>query len=270
MKIFRPITSVVRFGEIVASMWCRDDLRTDLEYRFIIVCPGLPGHPYSRNPAKLEKLIEKGFVLVYPDYIGTWASYGTMSWEKCVDTVLQSIEFIKKGRGESAYDMSKSSWRVKDIILLGGSFGGSVVLVAGAKTEDIRFIISVTAPTTWRNHSRIPEEPGEPIEGLFDSIQRGWENLWRIPNRKEWDRLATGDMDLNPIDYIEELSEKNTLLVHGEIDNVVTARRSMDLHQQLLKGKGKHELLILPGEGHKGNEIIGREDIIERVLRFLG
>jgi pimeloyl-ACP methyl ester carboxylesterase len=251
-------------------MWCEDDLQSNLEYRFMIVCPGMPGHPYSRNPAKLEGLIEKGFVLVYPDYVGTWASYGTMSWEKCVDTVLQSIEFIKKRTGVSAYDRSRMSWGVRDIILLGGSFGGSVVLVAGAKSKDIRPIISVAAPTNWRNHSRIPEESGEPIDGLFDSIQRGWENLWRIPSRKEWDRLVRGDVDLNPVDYVEELGDKNTLLVHGEIDNIVAATRSIDLHQQLLKGKGKHELLILRGEGHKGNDVIGREDIIERVLRFLG
>jgi hypothetical protein len=98
MGIFTPIISVVRFGKIAASMWYGNDLRPDLEYRFMIVCPGLPGHPYSRNPAKLEGLIEKGFVLLYPDYIGTWGSYGKMSWEKCVDTVSQSIEFIKQGR----------------------------------------------------------------------------------------------------------------------------------------------------------------------------
>lgn len=269
MKTFRPTIAVVRFGKIVASLWSTDMLQQDSEYRFMIVCPGLPGHPYSRSPAKLEGLIERAFVLLYPDYIGTWGSYGTMSWEKCVDTVLQSIEFLGQGKGESAYDKSTISWRVKDIILLGGSFGGSVALVAGAKSKDVRSIISVAAPTDWRNHSRIPEEPGEPIDELFNSIQRGWKNLWRIPSKKEWNRLARGLVDLNPVDYVEELSDKDTLLIHGEIDNIVAARRSMDLHLRLQKGKGRHELLILHGEGHKGNEVIGREDIIERVLGFL-
>jgi dipeptidyl aminopeptidase/acylaminoacyl peptidase len=269
MTILRPVIAVVRFGEIVASIWSKDNLRPNLEYRFMIVCPGLPGHPYSRNPAKLEGLIEKGFVIVYPDYIGTWASYGTLSWEKCVDTVLQSIEFVKLGKEESAYDRSKISWKVKDIALLGGSFGGSVVLVAGAKSKDIRSIISVAAPTNWRNHSRIPDEPGEPIDELFDSIMRGWENLWRIPSRKEWDRLARGEVDLNAVDYLEELRGMNTLLIHGEVDNIVTPQRSIDLHQKLQNGRGKHELLILSGEGHRGNDIVGREDITQRVLKFL-
>jgi dipeptidyl aminopeptidase/acylaminoacyl peptidase len=193
-----------------------------------------------------------------------------MSWEKCVDTVLQSIEFIKQGRGESAYNTSTISWRAKDIILAGGSFGGSVVLVAGAKSKDIRSIISVAATTNWRDHSRIPEEPGEPIDELFESIRRGWENLWRIPSKKEWDRLARGDVDLSPADYVEELRDKNTLLIHGELDNIVAARRSVDLHQNLQSGNAKHELLILQREGHRRNDVIGREDIIEMVLRFLG
>jgi dipeptidyl aminopeptidase/acylaminoacyl peptidase len=75
---------------------------------------------------------------------------------------------------------------------------------------------------------------------------------------------------LSPADYVEELRDKNTLLIHGELDNIVAARRSVDLHQNLQSGNAKHELLILQREGHRRNDVIGREDIIEMVLRFLG
>lgn len=218
----------------------------------MVFCYGLPSHPYQHSPAKVEGLIEEGFVLFYPNYVGTWGSYGTMSWENCVSTVLQSIDFLKGGKGENAYNRSSIAWEVKDIVLVGGSFGGSVALVAGAKSKEIKNIVSVAAPTDWRDHSRIAEEPGEPIDELFNSIKRGWNNLWRIPSKKEWDRLATGKVDLNPIDYIKELRDKNILLIHGELDNIVAVKRSKLLYEQLKTGKGKTQATDSQGRRPQG------------------
>ena len=262
--------TVFRFGDIVASMWSKESLESNKKFRFMIFCYGLPSHPYQHNPAKVEKLIERGFVLIYPNYIGTWASYGIMSWENCTNTILQTIDFLRGGEGKNIYDDSKILWKVKDITLVGGSFGGAVVLVAGAKSKYIKNIIAVCAPTNWRNHSRIPEEKGEPIEKLYYTIQKGWKNLWRIPNKEEWDRLVNGSADLNAVDYIEELKNKNVLLIHGELDNIVVAKRSIDLYSQLKKGNGNHKLIILKNEGHEGNYIIGREDVFTQVIDWLG
>ena len=266
----RPKLNVFRFGNIVASMWSKESLESNKEYRFMIFCYGLPSHPYQHNPAKVEKLIEEGFVIIYPNYIGTWASYGTMSWENCVDTVLQTIDFLKEGKGESISSESKFSWKVKDITLVGGSFGGAVVLVAGAKSKDVEYIISVAAPTNWRDHSRISEESREPIEELYYIVQEGWKNLWRIPSKEEWNRLVDGSADLNAVDYINELRNKNVLLIHGEFDDIVAPKRSIDLYNQLKKGNGNHKLIILKNDHHLGNDSIGREDLCPQVINWLG
>ncbi len=265
----KPKLTVFRFGDIITSMWSKENLESNREYRFMIFCYGLPSHPYQHNPAKVEKLIESGFVLIYPHYLGTWASYGTMSWENCTNTILQTIDFLKGGNGENIYDDSKVLWKVEDITLVGGSFGGAVVLVAGAKSKYIKNIIAVCAPTNLRDHSRIPEETGEPIEKLYCTVKNGWENLWRIPSKEEWDKLVDGSADLNAIDYIEELKNKNVLLIHGDLDNIVAAKRSIDLHNQLKKGNGNHKLIILKNEGHEGNYIIGREDLLPQVTDWL-
>lgn len=266
----RPTIKVFKFGDIVATMWYRDELTPKKARRFILSCHGLPSHPYQHNPAKMEPLLDKGFVMLFPNYIGTWASSGTMSWENCVETVHRTIDFIKAESGNNLYDNAPLSWRVKDITLLGGSFGASVVLVAGAKSADVKNIIAVAGPTNWRNHSRIPEEAAEPIEELFDVVQAGWGNLWRIPHKKEWMRLVKGTADLNAVDYVDALKEKNVLLIHGRDDRIVAAKRSIELHESIKKGKGKHELLILEGEGHQGNDVVGRDDILPKVLGFLG
>ncbi len=259
----------VRFGDVVASVWSKEPLSPDKNYRFVISSHGLPSHPYQHNPSKLENLLEKGFVIVFPNYVGTWASYGRMSWEGCVETILQTIEFIQTGQGESLYDETIFSWEVEDIILLGGSFGASIALVAGAKSDEVKNIIAIAGPTDWRDHSRIPEEAAEPIADLYNSIQRGWENLWRIPSREEWQRLVDGTADINPIDYVSELMGKNVLLIHGEADPVVSVKRSIDLNEKLKEGTGKHELLILEGHGHISQPILGEKSVLDTVLSFL-
>lgn len=266
----RPTLKVFKFGGIVATMWYGENLSPDKVRRFIISCHGLPSHPYQHNPAKMEPLLDKGFVMLFPNYIGTWGSSGTMSWENCVRTVHRAIDFLKAGSGNNLYDNAEVTWEVKDVTLLGGSFGASVVLVAGAKSADVKNIIAVAGPTNWKDHSRIPEEAAEPIEELFNVVQRGWSHLWRIPGKEEWMRLVEGTADLNAVDYVDSLKEKNILLIHGGDDTIVAAKRSRELYKSIKKGKGKHELLILEGEGHRGNDVVGRDDVLPRVLAFLG
>ena len=253
------------------SMWFKDGIDPDMKHRFIISCHGLPSHPYQHNPAKMERLLDEGYILVFPNYIGTWASDGHMTWENCVRTITGTIGFLESGKarkvGQYTGDGSIIRWKVHDISLLGGSFGGSVALVAGAKSG-VQNIIAIAAPTDWRNHSRIPEESAEPIEDLYDAVMEGWGNLWRIP-REEWDRLVDGSCDLNPIDYADVLKGKRVMLIHGEADEVVSVKRSRHLHELLADGDGKHELLVLDGEGHKGSDLAGRSDIFSRVHTFL-
>src|SRR3989338_7256453 len=227
----KPKFSVFRHGDVVTTVWSKSGIDKDKKYRFMIFCYGLPSHPYQHSPAKVEKFLENDFILVYPNYIGTWASYGTMSWEKCVDSILQTIEFLKSGTARETYDNSKIGWKVKDIILVGGSFGGTVALVAGAKSKDIKKIISVAAPTNFRSHNRIKNQPEESLENLYFCIMRGWKNLWRIHNRQEWERLVEGRADINPVDYINFMKIKD--------------------------------------EGHVGNDFIGTEKINNKVLAWL-
>src|SRR3989338_2377610 len=196
----KPIFTVFNYKGIILHLWSRERLRSDKKYRFLIFCYGLPSHPYQHNPAKLENFLEKNYVLIYPQYLGTWGSNGNMSWENCVHTILETVMFINNHKGINTYDQAEISWNVNDISIVGGSFGGSIALVSGAKSEFIKNIIAIASPTNWRNHSRIPEESAEPIEELYDTIQRGWKNLWRIPNKKEWKRLVDGSADINPID----------------------------------------------------------------------
>jgi len=265
----RPRHFSFRFGKIKATVWFYERLEKDRKYRFMIFCHGLPGHPYQFNPAKIECLIKRGFVLVFPDYIGTWASYGNMSWENCVATILQTIAWLKKGEGRELRDNTKVGWGLKDIILVGSSFGGSIALVAGAKSDDIQKIISFAAPIDYRSHSKIKGED-EPIEDLYEVVVREAGALWRIADKGEWRRLVRGDADINPIDYVEFLKNKDVFLVHGDKDRVVSVKRSDNLFRSLRTGKGTHKILILKGEKHIGYDSICQKNLMPKILRWLG
>lgn len=268
-----PEYHVFNVNGIRLWMWFKEVLDPNKKYHFIISCHGLPSHPYQHTPAKMENVTDAGFVMVFPNYIGTWGSDGTMSWENCVKTILSTVNFIKSGQGKKVTQYVDEDavikWKVKDITLLGGSFGGSVALVAGAKSKYVKNIISIAAPTNWRNHSKIPEEPAEPIEDLFNAVKDGWKHLWRIPNKEEWMRLVKGTVDLNAVDYIEALKSRNTLLIHGDADKVVSVNRTKELHEKVKIGKGKHEIIILKGESHLGNQIIGRAEILSKIVEYL-
>lgn len=261
-----PKHNVFNFNGIRLSMWFKGEMRPEGEYSFIISCHGLPSHPYQHNPAKMENVLDAGYVMVFPNYIGTWASEGVMSWENCVKTILETIKFIKSGKGKKVSHSENIKWKVKDITLLGGSFGGSVALVAGAKS-DVEKIISVAGPTNYRDHSKIPEESAEPIEDLYYEVKEGWGNLWRV-SKAEWDRLAKGECDLNPVDYKDVLKDKDTMLIHGKKDEVVAVKRAKQLHKELKKGKGNHKLMLLD-EGHIGNHILGKKKVFSKVKEFL-
>jgi dipeptidyl aminopeptidase/acylaminoacyl peptidase len=60
----------------------------------------------------------------------------------------------------------------------------------------------------------------------------------------------TGNLDLNPIDYVPQLKKKNVLLIHGSADDVVPVAHSKTLFTKLKGGRGNHKLIIIKGADH--------------------
>lgn len=255
-----------KYGKILANMHWDDNFDLLSPRQFIISVHGLPSHPYQLNSAPLNEYLRMGFVIILPEYIGTWGSYGINTLESCVDTILETIQFLKKGKAQNLLNGKNVAWKVKEIILLGGSFGGSVALIAGAKSKAIRKIIAVAPPTDYRTHNKKYHE--EDLNETWQTVKKGFENLWRL-DKKYFDKLQQGKIDLNPVDYVNELKRKNVLLVHGENDKSVSIKRSIEL-LKLIKSKNRNSKLIaLKGEGHLGNDVIGKSKLFKEISRWL-
>lgn len=259
------------YGDILATMWFSSPLQTNKKYRFIIVCHGLPSHPYQHAPAKLEKLLDAGFVLLYPQYRGTQNSKGTFTWEGCIETVASSAEFLRSGKGRGLYNKdsgkTEMQWSVKDITVLGLSFGGSVALVAGAKSYLIDNIISVAGPIDYRTHNRLKDVPEDSMECIYSFIDIALRSLWRTVTREEYQRIIDGSADVNPVDYVSELKNKKVLLVHGEKDVAVGISRSKELYAHIKGGKGKKKFIVVKNTGHE--LCLPSPSIVPKIVSFL-
>jgi len=260
---FRPHSRVFQNGPVHATLWWAGELSPKKPRKFLILCHGLPSHPYQMAPHKLEGWLRKGYALLYPHYIGSGASHGRFTFEGCVETVRRCAAFLKAGRGREAYGNALVAWKARDVILVGGSFGGSVVLVAGAKIPAVKSIIALAAPIDWRS---LPESD-ESLQDIYRSIRRGYRQVWRV-SKSERGRLERGTVDFNPVDYIPQLRKKRVCLIHGLKARTVPPESSATFY--VLLDKGPHRLILVKNGRHFGHDILGRKEMMRAVLEWLG
>ncbi len=251
----------VRSGKVFISLAYAD---LSKPIRVIILAYGLPGSPPNTNDLFVRRFVSRGFVVAVPEYIGTFDSYGQCNFENCVDTLLETIRLFSNGIAKDLITMEVLHWRVKELVLIGGSFGASIALVAGARS-DIRKIVSLAAPTNYR-------DIGDEEESIIDDyhiMKRAFPKTWRFASKKAWTDLDKGVLDLNAVDYAKSLRSKNVLLVHGMKDKSVNFKRSAQLYVMIKGGKGKKRLILLQKEGHFGLRALRKPKVFNEVIRFL-
>lgn len=210
-----PVTrNVFKHSGILMTFWSSSRSWSETK-KFVVMCHGCPSHPFDHTPACNGKLLESGVVLVYPNYIGTWGSNGVCSFENAVDTVLEVVRFIKSGIGVDARSKKTLNWNPESILLVGASFGGSVVLCAGARSPDVAGIVSCSPVIDWKEHNSTGDE--SPLEETVSFIRDAYDQLWRC-DEESLEKFARGEIRMNPIEYADELQSKRVLLIHDRRD----------------------------------------------------
>lgn len=259
---------LIKFENVLMKIWYNPHSFSNKKpTKFLIICHGCPSHPYDENPVTNQRFMQDGFVLVYPEYIGTWGSDGQCNLENAVDTVLKTIKLLRTGVAKDIKSNHLIKWNAKEIILIGGSFGGSVVLVAGAKSNYIKKIIAVSPVTDWRTHNKLDFEE-EDLTRMWIIIKEGLNNYWRV-KKEDYMKLVNGKLDLNPVDYVDILKEKDTFLIHGVYDKNVNYMRSKSLHKKLKSGSGNHKIYISKQKGHVVPRYLSQRQYYEKVIDFL-
>lgn len=225
----------------------------------IVFCYGMPSHPFDRFPFGLEAYLRQGYILAYPHYEGTFGSDGICTLENAVDSVVMTAQAVLNEDIHDLISGEQMNIGARRVILVGGSFGGSVALLAAAKSNKINTVISVAGPTDYR---------GRDFSKLEDTLKRAYKKEWNV-EPLVWKALAQRTIDINPIDYADTLRQKNTYLIHGADDPIVSPEHSTKLYEMLRNGLGKHRILIEPSVGHIGSHYIGVEHVHNSVESWL-
>lgn len=82
-------------------------------------------------------------------------------------------------------------------------------------------------------------------------MKRCYENVFRDIDESEWVRFLNGRSVLNPHSYVENLSNRILLLVHGQEDKTIRSYHTEHFYKKLnALGATKTELLLIDGVGH--------------------
>lgn len=233
----------------------------------IILAYGMPGTPAHKDSLFVRRAVADGFIVFVPHYIGTFESYGSFDIKNAVQTITKTATFVSRGMSENRLKGSTVNWTARTITLVGWSFGGSIALVAGAKSKEVDNIIAVSAPTDYKTHAKTYSE--ENLDGLSKVMTLIYPNTWRIKCPEIWAEFLKGSLDLNAIDYVEQLNGKAVLLIHGLNDKTVNFRRSESLYEKLSKDKFYKKLLLVKGAGHMDIKSIGRKRIFYEISSFI-
>jgi len=236
----------------------------------VVLFYGLPRHyplDYS-NPA-VKNFLNKNFLVLCPEYEGTFGSAGKFSCAGSLRSALGAINLAMKGSCVDAWSGKKMRWKVNEVVLAGASFGGAVALVAGAKSPFVKTIVSLAPVTDFGKHAQAREEK-EGFSALRKQIENAFPRLWKIDS-PAWKKMEGGAVDLNAVEYASVLAQKNVLLIHGVDDGVVSVMRSRELIKLLnaLGGKGKRKLVELQKAGHVGVGLLGSASVFGKVEKFL-
>jgi len=202
----------------------------------LCICHGIPAappDPTDRGYALLaQRFCNAGFVTLIFNFRGTGRSGGNLDilgWTRDLQTALDllyNLEEVDKTR----------------FCLLGFSGGAAVSVYTAARDLRVSTVVTCACPADFHSlHQR--ETPP-------DAIQR-FRQIGAIrdkdfpPSIEEWQR---GFETVSPIEWIDRISPRPLLLVHGDADELIPLDHANRLYHKAGQPK---ELKVIPGARHK-------------------
>jgi len=195
--------------------------------------PAVPPDPRDKGYAVLaQQFCRAGFITLIFNFRGTGRSEGNLDilgWTRDLRAALDflhSLEIADKTR----------------ICLLGFSGGAAVSVYTAAHDPRVSLVVTCACPADFRS---LPQR-----ETPLDTIQRfrriGAIRDTGFPSSIEaWQK---GFEIVSPINWIDRISPRPLLLVHGDADELIPLEHAHRLYQ---KAKEPKELKVIPGARHK-------------------
>jgi len=202
----------------------------------LCICHGIPATP--PDPADkgytllAQRFCQAGFVTLIFNFRGTGKSEGNLDilgWTRDLQAALDFLYNLKE------VDKTRFS-------LLGFSGGAAVSIYVAAHDPRVSLMVACACPADFHSLSQ-KETPWETVQ-RFRQIGAIRDKDFP-PSIEEWQK---GFDAVSPIKWIDKISPRPLLLVHGDADELIPLEHAHRLYQ---KAKEPKELKIIPDAKHK-------------------
>ena len=209
---------------------------TEKVHPALCVCHGIPAVPH--DPADkgytllAQRFCHAGFITLIFNFRGTGKSQGNLDILGWTRDLQAALDFLYDLKG-----VDKSHF-----CLLGFSGGAAVSVYAAARDSRVSSVVTCACPADFRSLSQ--------RETPLETIQR-FRQIGAIRDRdfpsstEEWQK---GFEIVSPIKWIDKISPRPLLLVHGDADELIPLEHAHRLYQ---KAEEPKELEVIPGARHK-------------------
>ena len=202
----------------------------------LCLCHGIPAadhDPADRGyPAMAERFCAAGFVTLIFNFRGTGQSQGNLDmrgWTRDLRTVIDFLTSLDE------VDRSR-------LCLLGSSAGAAVSVYVAANDPRVSSLVTFACPAEFGFLSA-GKQAMSPLD-RFRSV-----GLIRDPDFPySLDAWLEGFSMTSPIRWIDKISPRPLLLIHGDKDEVVAVEHAYRLYKQAGEPK---EIVTIPEAGHR-------------------
>jgi dipeptidyl aminopeptidase/acylaminoacyl peptidase len=202
----------------------------------LCICHGIPATPPDPTDKGYTLLAQRfchaGFATLIFNFRGTGRSEGNLDISGWTRDLHAALDFL--------YDLNEVD--KTRFCLLGFSGGAAVSVYTAAQDPRVSSVVTCACPADFRSLSQ-GETP-------LDSIKR-FRQIGAIrdknfpPSVEEWEK---GFETVTPINWVDKISPRSLLLVHGDADELIPLEHAQKLYQ---KAEEPKELKVIPGAKHR-------------------
>lgn len=160
---------------------------------------------------------------------------------------------------------SKYNIDTKRIVMMGGSAGGHLALMAGLLQNDKRFDNGCKAPASVNIAAIIDKYGVSDLSGFGNGS-------WRNKSAETWlDTKKSNKSFLKSISPISYVGRDNppVFIVHGDADPIVPYKQSVDLHRKLTDAGVATEFMTVKGGQHGKFQDADKSRLSHAIIDFL-
>ncbi|BAL84553.1 putative esterase/lipase family protein (plasmid) [Selenomonas ruminantium subsp. lactilytica TAM6421] len=233
----------------------------DGQKKAVLLVQGFAGNTAELWP--MGKFLEaKGYTVLAPRLPG----HGT------------KVEDLLRTNADDWLDAVRDGYSVlrglaKDIVVIGGSMGGSLGLILSAEKQ-VKGVVTLAAPIFIAQEQGISALPPKEMLTSSDFTPENKRNLVNVPKAANliYDKIPL----LSVYDLLEVIERSKkclpkitapSLIVHGKDDTMAAVESAQYIGEHI--GSSRKKVVLLDGAGHLLPLMEGREAVFEKISSFL-